>query len=74
MPLINVKAVEGIFSAEQKEELIRKLTDVVVAVEGEAIRSATVVIIEEVKSGDWGIGGTPMTQDAILARVRGERR
>lgn len=61
MPLVNVKVIEGIFTPAQKQELVRKLTDAMVSVEGENLRKVTSVIIEEVKSGDWGIGGQPIT-------------
>lgn len=71
MPLINVKLIEGVFSASQKRELIEKLTDVVVALEGESMRPFTLVIIDEVKSGDWGIGGKPITKEDVEAAVRG---
>ena len=64
MPLVNVKLIEGVFTPEQKQEMIRKLTDTMVSIEGENMRSVTWVVVEEVKSGDWGIGGTPLsTQD-----------
>ena len=61
MPLINVKIIEGVFSAEQKQEIIRKLTDTMVSIEGENMRGVTWCVVEEVKSGDWGIGGNPLT-------------
>jgi 4-oxalocrotonate tautomerase len=61
MPLINVKIIEGVFSAEQKQEVIRKLTDAMVSIEGENMRGVTWCVVEEVKSGDWGIGGNPLT-------------
>jgi len=61
MPLINVKIIEGVFSSEQKQEIIRKLTDTMVSIEGENMRGVTWCIVEEVKSGDWGIGGNPLT-------------
>jgi 4-oxalocrotonate tautomerase len=32
-----------------------------VSIEGENMRSLTTVLIEEVKSGDWGMGGKPVT-------------
>jgi 4-oxalocrotonate tautomerase len=38
MPLINVKVIEGVFSAEQKIQIIRKLTNTMVDIEGEAMR------------------------------------
>jgi 4-oxalocrotonate tautomerase len=61
MPLINVKIIEGVFSPEQKQEIIRKLTDTMVSIEGENMRGVTWCVVEEVKSGDWGIGGNPLT-------------
>ena len=65
MPLINVKMLEGVFTPTQKQDMIRKLTDTMVSIEGENMRSVTVVVLEEIKSGDWGIGGKSlMTQDA----------
>ncbi len=65
MPLVTVKGIEGVFSAEQKSEIIRKITDAMVSVEGEKMRSVTWVIFEEVKSGDWGIGGEPITTEKV---------
>ena len=67
MPLINVKLIEGVFSAEQKEQIVRKLTDAMVDVEGEAMRPVTWVIVEEVASGQWGIGGNPMRTADVKA-------
>ncbi len=66
MPLINVKLIEGVFTPAQKEEMITGLTDAMVSIEGENLRPATVVIIEEVRSGDWGFGGKAMTTEAVL--------
>ena len=61
MPLVNVKLIEGVFSEAQKQEMIEKLTDTMVSIEGENMRPVTWVIVEDVKSGDWGIGGKPIT-------------
>ncbi len=65
MPLVNVKVIEGVFTSEQKQEMIRKLTDTMVSIEGENMRSVTWVVVEEVKSGDWGIGGTPLSTEDV---------
>ncbi|WP_149111093.1 tautomerase family protein [Limnoglobus roseus] len=67
MPLVNVKLIEGVFTQAQKQEMIRKLTDTMVAIEGENLRSVTWVVVEEVKSGDWGIGGNPLTTSDVNA-------
>ena len=67
MPLIQVKVIEGVFTDAQKHEVIRKLTDALVSVEGESLRQVTSVIIDEVKSGDWGIGGRPLGTGDVKA-------
>lgn len=74
MPLIQVKLIEGVFSQEQKQEMIRKLTDAMVSIEGENMRQVTTCIIEEVKSGDWGIAGKSLTTDDVKALAAGEPR
>lgn len=71
MPLINVKMIEGVFTPKQKQEMVRKLTDTMVSIEGENMRPVTVVVLEEVKSGDWGIGGRPITTHDALALAAG---
>ena len=71
MPQINVKLIEGVFSPKQKEEIIRKLTDTMVSIEGENLRSVTWVILEEVKSGDWGMGGRPVQTADVKAMAAG---
>ncbi len=71
MPMINVKLIEGVFDAAQKQEMIEKLTDTMVEIEGENMRSVTWVIIEEAKSGDWGIGGQALTTEAVKALSAG---
>ncbi|MEU8362541.1 4-oxalocrotonate tautomerase family protein [Nonomuraea sp. NPDC048882] len=72
MPLINVKLIEGVFSDEQKAEMVEKLTDAMVTIEGENLRSLTLVIIEEVKSGDWAFGGKQVTAADVKALMAGE--
>ena len=71
MPLVNVKVIEGVFSDEQKREMSHRLTDTMVAIEGEAMRGVTWVIVEEVQSGDWGIGGQALTTADVRALAAG---
>jgi len=71
MPFINVKIVEGVFTPTQKQEIIRKLTDTMVGIEGENMRSVTWCVVEEVASGDWGIAGQPLTTEDVLTLARG---
>lgn len=57
MPLIEVTMFEDEFSGDEKKEIIKAMTDTMVSFSGESLRSATWVVIHEVKSGSWGIGG-----------------
>jgi 4-oxalocrotonate tautomerase len=72
MPLVNVKLIEGVLSDAQKKEMVEKITDAVVSIEGENLRQVTWVVIEEVKSGDWGIGGNTLTTEDVKALAAGE--
>lgn len=65
MPLIKINVIEKVFTPEQKAEMIAKVTDAMVAIEGEALRAVTWVVIEEVKEGSWGIGGQGLTLDDV---------
>ncbi len=71
MPMINVKLIKGVFSDAQKHEMIEKLTDTMVSIEGENMRGVTWVIVEEVASGDWGIGGRPLSTADVKALAAG---
>ena len=72
MPLIQVSLIEGVFTPEQKQQIVRKLTDAMVEVEGEALRGVTWVTIQEVRSGDWAIGGQPLTTADVKALAAGK--
>ena len=71
MPLINVKVIEGVFSGSQRREIVQKLTDAMVSIEGENMRSVTWVTIEEVTSGEWGIGGNCIETADVKAIAAG---
>lgn len=72
MPIVNVKVIEGVFTPEQKREMIKKLTDTMVTIEGESMRGVTWVYIEDVQQGAFGIGGNPLTAADVHALQRGE--
>lgn len=57
MPFTIVKIIEGVFSKEQKVQLIEKISEAMIEVSGEGMRDKTWVVIEEIKQGDWAIGG-----------------
>jgi 4-oxalocrotonate tautomerase len=72
MPMLNVKLIEGVFTPKQKQEMIHRLTDAMVAIEGENMRPVTWVVIEEVKSGDWGVGGKSLSTADVKALAAGQ--
>lgn len=61
MPLVQIKGIQSLLTQPQREDLIRKVTDAVVSVEGEGLRPVTWVLLEEVPSGAWGVGGKALT-------------
>lgn len=71
MPLIRVTVIENVFTPDQKREIIHELTDAMVRVEGEAMRPVTWCMVEEVRSGDFGIAGNPLTTADVKALAAG---
>jgi 4-oxalocrotonate tautomerase len=71
MPLLNVKVIENVFTDEQKKQMVERLTDAMVSIEGENMRGVTWVIVEEVRSGQWGIGGSALTTEDVKALASG---
>ncbi|MFP0198853.1 tautomerase family protein [Pseudomonas sp. PHC1] len=60
MPFVNVKLVDGVFTSEEKHAMAKDLTDVMVKYEGsEAFREVVWVLIEELHTDGWHIGGRP---------------
>ena len=72
MPFVNIKIIEGVFNTEKKQEMIQKVTDTMVSIEGENMRPVTWVVVEEVKSGDWGIAGKGYTTEDVIAIAEGK--
>lgn len=70
MPLINVKVIENVFSPQQKQQIVSRLTDAMVDIEGEAMRPVTWCVVEEVRSGDWAIEGKPLSTADVQALAR----
>ncbi|MCB1628041.1 MAG: tautomerase family protein [Xanthomonadales bacterium] len=70
MPLVDVHVIKGVFSKEQKQDIITRITDTMVAIEGEALRGVTWVRIVEVNEGEWAIGGQPLTA-AMVHQMQG---
>jgi 4-oxalocrotonate tautomerase len=70
MALIQVKVIAGVFTAPQKREMVERLTDAMVEIEGENMRQTIWCIVEELADGTWGVGGRPLTADDLRALAR----
>ena len=60
MPFVNIKVTNEGVSADQKTALIKGVTDLLADVLGKD-PATTVVVIEEVDTDNWGIGGESIT-------------
>ena len=71
MPLIDIQLIRGVFTPDQKKIMIEKVTEAIVSVEGEAMRAVTWVRVQETESGEWAIGGKPLTVKDVRAMAAG---
>ncbi|MCB1900260.1 tautomerase family protein [Cognatazoarcus halotolerans] len=71
MPLVDIHLIKGVFNDDQKKQMIEKITDTMVSIEGENMRGVTWVRVLEVASGQWGIGGQPLTTEAVRQLQQG---
>ena len=72
MPLVTIDVIKDVFTPAQKREMIEKVTNAMVSIEGEALRGVTWVKIQEVQQGDWGIGGQTLTAADVHALAKGK--
>ena len=74
MPLITVKVFEDELTQQQIADIIHGITEAVIPFVGERLREATWVLVEDVKSGAWGIGGKPFGLPELRAIQAGQSR
>jgi 4-oxalocrotonate tautomerase len=67
MPSVTIDVIKNVFTPSQKKDMIKRVTDAMVAVEGEAMRGVTWVRINEVEEGDWAIGGKSLSATDVHA-------
>ena len=65
MPFANFKVPAGTLTDEQKEHIVHRTTDLYVEIYGERARPNTMVLIEEVADGGWGIGDNVLTRTML---------
>ncbi len=71
MPMVTVDVIKGVFSQQQKEQIIEKVTAAMIEVEGESMRGVTWVRIAEFEGGDWAIGGRRLAAADVHAMAAG---
>ena len=71
MPMVDIQLIEGVFTAEQKKDMIQRITQTMVDIAGEAMRGVTWVRVQEFASGEWAIGGKPLSTDDVKALAGG---
>lgn len=60
MPFVNIKTMKGALTEEQKTEMHRKITDVLIEIEGrgnQQFRPSVMLVIEELEPKNIGMGG-----------------
>jgi 4-oxalocrotonate tautomerase len=72
MPLVTIDVIKDVFTPKQKRDLIEKVTEAMISVEGEALRGVTWVRIQEIQQGDWGIGGKTLSAADVHALAAGK--
>jgi 4-oxalocrotonate tautomerase len=69
MPLVDIQLIKGVFTTDQKASMLKKVTEAMVSVEGEVLRSVTWVRVQEIESGEWAIGGNPLSAADVTAMM-----
>ena len=72
MPMVTIDVIKDVFSPQQKQEIIAKVTEAMVSVEGENLRGVTWVRIQEFEGGDWAIGGQALKAADVQALAKGK--
>jgi 4-oxalocrotonate tautomerase len=70
--MVTIDVIKDVFSPQQKQELIAKVTEAMIAVEGENMRGVTWVRIQEFEGGDWAIGGRALKAADVHALAKGK--
>ena len=72
MPMVTIDVIKDVFTPAQKQQLISRVTDAMIAVEGENLRGVTWVRIQEFESGDWAVGGKALRTSDVRALAAGK--
>ena len=70
MALVTIDVVKGVFTDDQKREMIERVTEAMVSVEGDAMRHVTWVKLNEIDH--WAVGGRVLTPEIVRAQISGK--
>jgi 4-oxalocrotonate tautomerase len=65
MPFVEVKTIKGVFSPEEKSQVIEEVTDVFARMKSNDFAQGTWVVINELGDGDWGEGGAVLKAEHV---------
>lgn len=77
MPFVNVQTIKGMMNSEQKKELLRRVTDLIVEIEGNGdpeFRRSVWIRIDEHEPEQWSLGGIQPTSEMIAAKFASPQR
>ncbi|MDX6699446.1 MAG: 4-oxalocrotonate tautomerase [Solirubrobacteraceae bacterium] len=72
MPFINCRVMEGVLTEDQKAEIAERITETFASVVGEPVRGLTWVVIDDMSSGQFTIGGRPVTTEGVQEMLAGD--
>ncbi|MGA5602266.1 4-oxalocrotonate tautomerase family protein [Streptomyces griseoincarnatus] len=61
MPFAHFKVPADTLSPDDKKKLVERTTDLYAEIYGDRARATTVVLVDEVADGGWGVGGHVLT-------------
>ena len=73
MPLVTIDVIKDVFTPAQKQDIITRVTEAMIQVEGETMRPVTWVRINEIADGDWAIGGNMLTASDVHQMAAGDK-
>lgn len=65
MPFIEVKTIRGVFSTEEKSQMIADITNVFAQMKNDEFADGTWVVVNELHDGNWGEGGAVLKADHV---------
>lgn len=72
MALVTIDVIKDVFTPDQKREMIQRVTEAMIAVEGEAMRQVTWVKLNEIDN--WAVGGQLLDVEAVHSQMNRNRK